>query len=332
MVQTTLWVALTAVLGSIVYFSFLQPVTEVFEVEITVPSGANTSQIADQLLEEGVISNAHTFRAYAAMTQTESKLQPGEYRFRNDMSYEEIIKALTEVPEREYVQVLIPEGFTAFQIAERLAEKTDHLVVDFLEYIRGQGLEQIRPAALPSSIGTAEGYLFPKTYDLEKEAHPREIVATLIDQYEQETEGLDLTFARERGLSLHEIMTVASLVEKEARLPEEQVLMAAVIYNRIDMGMPLQIDATVQYALPQRKESLTNQDLKYPSPYNTYQQIGLPPGPIASPGLSAIKAALSPADVDYIYYVLASTDGRHTFTNNYSDFLAAKRRMPQSGQ
>ena len=129
-----------------------------------------------------------------------------------------------------------------------------------------------------------------------------------------------------------EIMTIASLVEREARIPEERPLMAAVIYNRLDIGMPLQIDATVQYALPQRKEALTNEDLKYASPYNTYQHTGLPPGPIANPGLSSIKATLEPAEVDYIYFVLPSPDGQHTFTNNYNDFLAAKRRMPQSGQ
>lgn len=108
--------------------------------------------------------------------------------------------------------------------------------------------------------------------------------------------------------------------------------MAAVIYNRLEMGMPLQIDATVQYALPERKEFLSNEDLKIASPYNTYQRTGLPPGPISNPGLSSIEAALAPAEVDYIYYVLTSPDGRHTFTNNYNDFLAAKRRMPQPSQ
>ena len=102
--------------------------------------------------------------------------------------------------------------------------------------------------------------------------------------------------------------------------------MAAVIYNRLAQGMPLQIDATVQYALPQRKEALTNQDLQIASPYNTYQQTGLPPGPIANPGIDSIKAALAPAQADYLYYVLTSPDGRHTFTNNYNEFLAAKRR------
>jgi len=330
--QATLWLVLTAVVGGIGYFVFLQSTPEVKEVEVTVVSGLNTAEIADILVEKGVISNAYTFRAYASLTQTEARLQPGDYLLNTDMTYEEILKELTRVPKKEYVRVVIPEGFTATQIAERLAEKTDRPPADFLDYMQGQGLEKVRPSALPSSLGTVEGYLFPKTYNFEKEAHPRAIVSRLIEQYRRETADLDWTFARGRELSVHEIMTIASLVEREARIPEERSLMAAVIYNRLDMGMPLQIDATVQYALPQRKKSLTNEDLKYASPYNTYQQTGLPPGPIANPGLSSIKAALAPAEVDYIYYVLTSPDGQHTFTNNYNEFLAAKRRMPQPGQ
>ncbi len=323
-----LWLVLTMVVGGIAYFVFLQSTPEVKEVDITVASGMNTADIADLLVEKEVISNAYTFRAYASLTQTEGRLQPGDYRFSTDLTYEEILEELTKVPEKEYVRVVIPEGFTVTQIAERLAKKTERPPADFLDYMRGQGLEKVRPSALPSSLGTIEGYLFPKTYNFEKEAHPRDIVARLIEQYRRETGDLDWTLAETRELTVHEIMTIASLVEREARIPEERPLMAAVIYNRLDIGMPLQIDATVQYALPQRKEALTNKDLEYESPYNTYQRTGLPLGPIANPGLSSIKATLEPAEVDYIYYVLTSPDGQHTFTNNYNDFLAAKRRMP----
>jgi UPF0755 protein len=327
-IKSALWTVLSLIIIAVVYVGFFQGPPPVKSVDVVVKSGLNTAQIADILAAKGVISNAYTFRVYAAFTQTESRLQPGKYKFRTDMTYDEILKQLTKVEKKHYVQIIIPEGFTATQIAKRLAEKTGRPEADFLEYIRGQGLEQVRPSALPSDVGTAEGYLFPKTYDFDKKEHPRKIVAALIAQYKEETVGLNWSFARQKNLTVHQIMTIASLVEREARVPEERSMMAAVIYNRLDKGMPLQIDATVQYALPERKEFLTNDDLKIASPYNTYQHTGLPPGPIANPGLLSIKAALAPAKVDYLYYVLTSEDGRHTFTNNYDEFLAAKKNMP----
>lgn len=330
--KIVLWSAVPAIIASVVFFGFMQPAPEVKTVTVRIKPGSTAAQVADVLVAKGVISNSTTFRWWVAGTGAEAKLQPGKYVLRSDMKYEDILKELTKVKKKQYVRVVIPEGFTATQIAERLAEATGRPKVDFLEYIRGQGLAQVRPSVLPDDLRTVEGYLFPKTYDIEKKGHPKKIISRLIAQYEEETAGLDWQFAKSRGLSVHEIMTIASLVEEEARLPEERELMAAVIYNRLDKGMPLQIDATVQYALPERKEALTNNDLKIASPYNTYQKTGLPLGPIANPGLSSIKAALAPAKVDYIYYVLTSPDGRHTFTNNYNDFLLAKRRMPEPGQ
>ncbi len=318
--------------ASIAYFSLLQPAPEIKSVEFTITKGQNTAEIADNLAGAGVISNAYTFRAYASLTQAEARLQPGKYKLKTGMKYEDLVEIMTKVKKKKYVPVLIPEGFTATQIAKRLAAKTDRPAIDFYEFIRGQGLDKVRPAELPPEVGTAEGYLFPKTYQIDEKEHPQKIIGKLIDQFSVETAGIDWSFAKEKGLSRHEIVTIASMIEMEARLPEERTLMSAVIYNRIEKGMPLQIDATVQYALPKRKEYLTNEDLKIASPYNTYQQIGLPPGPIANPGLQSIKAALAPADVDYIYYVLTSPDGAHTFTNNYQDFLKAKRRMNEGAE
>jgi UPF0755 protein len=312
----------------ILYFSFFQPAPPVRTVEVTIESGSTGAQIAEELEAAGVISNPYTFRVYIALTQTESRLQPGDYKFRTDLTYSEIVKELTKPRKKRYVRVVIPEGFTARQIADRLSDKIDRPVIDFNEYIRGQGVDSVRPEVLPSEINLLEGYLFPKTYSFEPLEHPQNVVRKMVDQFELETKDIDWSFAQEKGLTIHEIITIASLVETEAKVAEERPLVSAVIHNRLNIGMPLQIDATVQYALPERKKALTYEDLKIASPYNTYQRTGLPPGPIASPGIESIKAALAPAPVDYLYYVLTSPDGAHTFTNNYEDFLRAKRNMP----
>lgn len=310
-------------------FALLRPATTIAKAVVVVKKGQNTAKIAESLARKKIIANAYTFRVYAVMTQAETELQPGRYSLRSTMSYEEILKKLMEKKKAPPIRVVIPEGFTVTQVAERLAEKTGRPPADFYEYMRGQGVSQIRPAEMPLELKTIEGYLFPKTYLFHKNDHPKKIIARLIEQHELELTNVDWSYAKEHNLSVHQIITIASLVEKEAKVPAERELMAAVIYNRISKGMPLQIDATVQYALPERKEALSEADLKIASPYNTYQQVGLPPGPIANPGIDSIKATLDPAPVDYIYYVLTSPDGSHTFTNNYNEFLKAKRGANQ---
>lgn len=308
------------------YYAFLRPPAAPKRIKVTIPQGYNTTQIANLLAAKGVISNSYTFRAYAALSQTELNLQPGFYTFTTDMTYYEIIKKLTQGQKQETITVVVPEGFTVKEIVARLAKKTGRPKEDFYEYTLGQGVPQLKPPDIPPDVNSLEGYLFPKTYTFVKKEHPAKIIKRMVTQFAQETAGLDWSFAQNKGLSRHQIITVASLIEKEAKVPEERPLIAAVIYNRLTKNMPLQIDATVQYALPERKEILTNEDLKIASPYNTYQQLGLPPGPIANPGLESIKAALAPAPVDYLYYVLTSADGRHTFTNNYQEFLKAKKQ------
>lgn len=323
--KTALWLLLVSAVAGIVYFGIFRPRPRLRVVAVTIEAGLNTAQIADKLADAGVISNAHTFRVYAALTQTEARLQPGKYRFKTDQTYYEILKKLTSKPKLKLVTVVVPEGFTAGQIGKRLAKITKRPPADFNEYIRGQGVPQVRPNELPAELNTVEGYLFPKTYEFEERAHPRAIISRMIEQFNRETASIDWTFANDKKLTRHQIITVASLIEREAKAPDERPLVAAVIYNRLAKGMPLQLCATVQYLLPEPKDVLTEEDLKIASPYNTYQQTGLPPGPIANPGIDSIKAALAPAQVDYLYYVLTSPDGHHTFTNNYNEFLRAKR-------
>jgi len=294
---------------------------------INIPKGFSSTDIAERLAEEGIIKNAFTFRIYASLNNIDGRFLPGDYTLNSEMTFDEIADKLTSGPKRETVTVVIPEGYTIDQVNQRLADVFKRDKSEFEAVTKGSAINDYELTTLPAGAKDLEGYLFPKTYTFEKNDDPKKVVKKLLSQYELETKSLDWSSAEQRGLSKKDIVIIASLIEKEAKVPEERPLMAAVIYNRIELGMPLQIDATIQYVLPERKEVLTIEDTKYDSPYNTYQKQGLPPGPIANPGVDSMKAALAPAQVDYLYYVLTSPDGSHTFTSNYDEFLEAKKQM-----
>jgi UPF0755 protein len=170
-----------------------------------------------------------------------------------------------------------------------------------------------------------EGFLFPKTYDLYEGMRPRDVVSMLITQFQVETRDLDWSRAERSGLTPYQAVVAASIIEREVVAGEERSLVAAVIYNRLEKSMRLQMCSTVQYVLPEQKEVLTYQDLETPSPYNTYLHAGLPPAPICNPGLASIKAALDPAPVDYLYFVATGEGNHHFFTADYNEFLRAKQ-------
>jgi len=176
-------------------------------------------------------------------------------------------------------------------------------------------------------IKSTEGFLFPKQYEFEEGTTAPQMVTRMLEQYLMETQTMDVSSARERlNLTEYELVTVASLIEKEAARPEERPLVASVIYNRIRRDMPLQIDASIHYALDKQGEQLSLADLKVNSPYNTYENTGLPPGPICSPGRESLEAAMNPAGTGYLYYVLKVNGEEHFFTSNYQEFLDAKLR------
>jgi UPF0755 protein len=217
----------------------------------------------------------------------------------------------------------VPEGLTLEQTAQVLSEAS------------GVPQREIEAAANETDYGYAfledpaikntEGFLFPKSYEFEEGTDARGMVNRLLEQYLIETENLDFQGAQERlNLTEYELLTVASLIEREAANPQEKPLIASVIYNRLRQDMPLQIDATIQYALGKPRENLSLEDLEVDSPYNTYQNYGLPPGPIASPSRDSIEAALNPQETDYLYYVLTAGGEEHFFTDNYDEFLQAK--------
>lgn len=228
-------------------------------------------------------------------------------------------------PPEVIARLTIPEGFTVRQVARRVEELGICSAEDFMAAATA-GDYQL-PILPVEQAGNLEGLLFPKTYDITENMQPRDLVRRLLDQFALEAASINLERSRELGITPYQAVIVASLIEREVVVEEERPLVAAVIYNRLRAGMRLQIDATVQYALPQWKERLTYEDLKVDSPYNTYLHAGLPPTPICNPGRPSLEAALAPAQVDYLYYVATGEGGRHFFTADYQEFLRAKNRV-----
>ncbi|TVX94457.1 endolytic transglycosylase MltG [Paenibacillus agilis] len=313
-------------------WSSLQPVSaKNEEVHVKIESGTGPSTIAQQLEEQGLIKNATFFKTYLKWNGEGSKFKAGEYAFKPGMTYEEIIAKLNggEVVKQEGVRFTIPEGFTIEQMADKLAKegivKKDEFLTAAAETAKLLQKENSTPFLIPQDTSLKhplEGYLFPETYELKIGSTAQDIVnrmlletenrLTQIPNWEQQL--------KERGLTVHELFTVASLVEREVVVDEERALVAGVIYNRIDDKMRLQIDATVQYALDKPKERLLYKDLEIDSPYNTYKVDKLPPGPIASPSLASLTAALAPEASEYLFYV-TKKDGTstHLFAKTYED-------------
>ena len=295
------------------------------EVAVVIKPGASASAIATQLERAGVIEAAWAFRLYARIRGSAGSLKPGQYVFREGMGYSEVFALLEKGPAIEFTRVTIPEGKTVRETATILSRNT------------GIPLEQLmteltngthRLDFLPKNTKNLEGTLFPKTYDLKKGITAAQIVDLLHAQFEKETAGLDWSRADKLGVTRYEIVIIASMIEREARVPQDRAKIARVIYNRLARPMRLQIDATVQYGIYLKtgayKQPLLIEDYKFSSPFNTYLIDRLPPAPIASPGLASIEAALNPANGDWIYYVLINDKGEHGFAVTAEEFQRLK--------
>lgn len=297
-------------------------------VQVEIREGSGTAEIGAVLARAGVIDNAAMFRVRARLQGVDDELRPGVYDLHTGMSYPSVLERLLEGPPLDYVTVTIPEGFTVEQIAVRFEELVGIPATDFKALALGGAAEfsPERPYLADVYEGSLEGYLFPKTYRVLAGASARDVIEMMLDQFDSELAAVDLSAAAARGLSLHETVTLASMIERETRIADERVLVSSVIHNRLAIGMHLEIDATIEYVIKKNRPRLLNRDLKVESPFNTYKYAGLPPGPIASPGLASLQAAVAPAQTDYMYYVLTSKDGSHTFCVTLEEFLIAKEK------
>jgi UPF0755 protein len=299
-------------------------------VTIVVPKGASASQIASMLAKDHVISNAWLFRVMAHFDGRDADLQPGIYHLRTNMSYKAVLDALAAGPVIKLERFTIPEGFTISEIVDVVRKKTSLSAAKFQAEI---GSGKYRLPIMPAGSKNLEGLLFPKTYDVREGSTEGQLVQAMLNQFTEETTGLNMKAIK--GITPYQIVIVASMIEREAKVPQDRAKIAGVIYNRLARHMKLEIDATVEYSILQKTGSykfpLTYADYNIASPYNTYQIPALPPAPIASPGLASIQAALNPAKFNALYYVVCDPSGAHAFADTADQFqkLQASCRSKQ---
>ena len=292
-------------------------------VDVTVPSGASAGAVGDLLEDAGVVPSALGFRLAVYFRGGDEDIQAGRYELRRGLSAGDALDALRRGPVVEFVTVTFPEGSSLEDFARILDAETQISGARFLELASEA---RVGSKYLPSGVDTLEGLLFPSTYQIVEREDARAVLVRLVREFERQVGRLDLTRAERLGVSPYEAIIVASLVEAEAKVDDDRARIARVIYNRLSDGMPLGIDATVNYALREQKLDLTRSELAVDSPYNTRQRTGLPPTPIGAPGLDSLRAALDPAPGEWRYFVLADCEGRHAFSETYRDFLRNKAR------
>jgi UPF0755 protein len=279
------------------------------EVRVTIPQGASLGEIADLLEQKGVVSSSSFFQLRARLAGRSGNLKPGNYTLARDMSFIAALDRLEQGLPPDVVQVTIPEGLSRTEVAP-LVKRLD-----------GSYLKQTRrnPALDPRdyqarNAKSLEGFLFPATYELKKGQPVRKLVDQQLAAFKRNFDQVGLRYARSKNLTPYDVLIIASLVEREAAVAKERPIIASVIYNRLRTGLRLDIDATTRFATGNWKRPLRVSELQDPSPYNTRVHPGLPPGPIGSPGLAAMKAAAHPAKTNYLFYVAdVCGGGKHRF-------------------
>jgi UPF0755 protein len=295
---------------------------------IEVKSGDSAATIGRQLQDAGVIDSAASFQLLARATGAERKLAAGEYEFERGIS---VVDALTRIRNglTSARVVTVPEGLRTEEVAAILERRGIVNAKDFLSAVEAYQSSPGAPSILSGGAAPElEGFLFPATYSFSRKATAQDVVSAMVKALDERFTPEMREQARQQGLSTLQVLTLASIIEREIVVPQERPLVASVYLNRLRQGMPLQADPTVQFAVGPApgtlgaasywKRDLTVQDLQSGSPYNTYAKQGLPPGPIANPGLDSIMAVLQPAQTDYLYFV-AKPDGSHAFSATFEE-------------
>ena len=284
---------------------------------VRIPKGSSMSAATDSLAKAEVITSRRLFRIYAKTTGRSRAIKPGTYKFAKHTSYSGILDAL--VSGKGIMRtVTVPEGYDVRDIAPLIAKALS--VPE--DSVRAAVADTAWRRRLNVPAPTLEGYLFPATYAFADGISARDAVVEMLERFEAAWKPEWDQRLQDLSISRHDAITMASIVEKEARKPEERPIIAAVYWNRVKKGMLLQADPTVQYALPAHVDRVLYKDLEIESKYNTYKYVGLPPGPIASPGEASIVATLNPANVPYLYFV-ARPDGHHEFRTSFEEHSRA---------
>ncbi|HWP58929.1 MAG TPA: endolytic transglycosylase MltG [Candidatus Acidoferrales bacterium] len=297
-------------------FFFLPAGRATGPIEVRIEPGESFASVTHKLEKSGVISNRRLFSLAAVLTGRDKKIHWGLYRFDMPVAPREVLERMSQ-GRGVFRRVTIPEGLTVSQIAELLAQSG---IVDRERFLR----EAADPSLGMGGAGV-EGYLFPDTYYFVPFASERDVLAALVDRFRKAFNSAMRQKAAELGLTPHEVVILASLIEKETAVESERPLVSAVFHNRLRLNIPLQSDPTVIYGMKNFSGNLRRQDLHSQTPHNTYVIRGLPPTPICNPGLSSLEAALNPAPVPYLYFV-SKNDGSHVFSATLAEHNQAVKK------
>ncbi|MCP4229457.1 MAG: endolytic transglycosylase MltG [bacterium] len=314
-----------AALGAVTAYAYYdrkmnEKPADVWEGLIEIPSGATTTGIANTLEDEGVIADARTFIVYCKLHDYDGKLKAGKYQLNSSMSLKEIAEILVEGKEH-LVAITVPPGLRIEAVARAVERSGVFTADEFLAACKNGDPEgRIEPGV------NLEGYLFPETYMVAPSTSPEQLIGLMLNNYFGVIDDDAAADIVKAGRDPYQALIIGSIVEREAMVDEERPLVAAVFFNRLERGMRMESCATVIYAMGYVPEELSQQDLKIDSPYNTYINAGLPPGPICSPGRASLEAAIYPADVDYLFFA-SNADGTHTFTSTYAEHVKARKAV-----
>jgi UPF0755 protein len=286
------------------------------QIAVVIPAGVDASAIGGVLQDRGIIADAGRFGGYVKAQSEGSEFKAGTYTFRAGTGYNTIIARLDAGPTAGYARLVIPEGFRLTQIEALLP----HVGISPKAYAAA-----VRAAVPPPGFGhhvNMEGFMFPATYQV----RPHEAASTLVSQqlvaFRAAFSQVNMSYARSKNLTPYDVLRLASMIEREARVPGDRAKVAAVVYNRLRLGMPLGIDATILYHLGSWTATIHQSDLTDREPYNLRVHKGLPPTPICNPGLASLQAAADPGHYDYLYYVAQPGHAAQYFTSSYADFIA----------
>lgn len=289
---------------------------------ITVEPGMTTADIANLLHKQKLVKTPEAFRLEAKFRGLERDLQAGRYEITAGMSNSEIVEVLSK-GQVQRVRFTVPEGFTVVKTAKKIEAEGLGSAEKFIEAARNYTPYPYMETSDPNVIYKAEGFIFPSTYMFDIGMNEKDMLAMMVKEFNTQMNKENIPEEVEKQkMSIRDLVNMAALVEMEAVFKEEQPRIAGVFLRRLEIYMPIQSDTTIQYILGTQKEEITIADTRIQNPYNTYQNPGLPPGPISSPGMSAIKAVLNPEKTEYLYFV-AEKDGHHRFTKTYAEHLKA---------
>jgi UPF0755 protein len=315
-----LFIAAAGVYLNIVTYAQKPPDTEVVEQAIVVESGQGFKATSGLLHQKGIILYPFKFRLYARIKGYDKRIKAGEYMLSSAMTPQKILETMVDGKVRLH-RLTIPEGYNLGQIARAVETAGFAFGADFLkaaadpDFVRAKGID----------AQTFEGYLFPDTYYFPKGVTPENIISMMVKRFWSVFKPEWKERAKALGLTIHQVITLASIIEKETAVADERPVISSVFHNRLKRNMRLESDPTVIYGIEDYDGNITRKDLKRPTPYNTYIRKGLPPGPISNTGAEAIKAALYPADTKFLYFV-SRNDRTHHFSTNFRDHNRAVRK------